>query len=153
VVAFEPNPRNIGYLKRHMELNKVTNIEIVEAAVSSSEGQVGFEAPRDSSMGHVRDGAAIRVPSVSLDAWVAAHDVHPTVIKIDVEGHEPPVLQGATNILSPIRPAIVLSVGPQSLNDCRAVLDSHGYRMDPIGSPDDSTEFACYPLPDIGRSD
>jgi FkbM family methyltransferase len=147
VVAFEPNPRNLGYLRRHVELNKATNIEIVAAAVSSRDGWVGFEAPGDSSMGQVRDGAGTSVRSVSLDTWAADHDVLPTVLKIDVEGHEPPVLQGAANIMARMRPAIVLSVGPQSLNACRAVLDSHGYRMAAIGSSDSSTEFACLPLP------
>jgi hypothetical protein len=68
-------------------------------------------------------------------------------MKVDVEGHEPPVLEGATDVLSRIRPAIVLSVAPQSLTASRAILESHNYRMDPIGSWDDSTEFACHPLP------
>jgi hypothetical protein len=103
-------------------------------------------------MGRVRDGAGTSVPSVSLDAWVAARHVLPTVMKIDVEGHEPPVLQGATNILSRMRPAIVLSVGPQQVDACRAVLDSHGYRMDAMGESDDSTEFMCRPLPDFRRT-
>jgi FkbM family methyltransferase len=89
VVAFEPNPRNIDYLRRHVALNTVTNVEIVEAAVSSSDGWVGFEAPGDSSMGQVSNDAGTSVRSVSLDAWAAAHNVLPTVMKIDVEGHDP----------------------------------------------------------------
>jgi FkbM family methyltransferase len=152
VVAFEPNPRNIAYLRRHVTLNAAPNIEIVEAAVSSRSGWVGFEAPGDSSMGQVRDDTDPWVPSVSLDAWSAEHAVFPAVVKIDVEGHELPVLQGATELLSHTRPTIVLSVGPDSLSACRAVLDTHDYVMNLIESPHNSTEFACFPRPSSSSS-
>jgi FkbM family methyltransferase len=33
VYAFEPNPRNIFYLKKHIYLNKIKNIIIIESAV------------------------------------------------------------------------------------------------------------------------
>jgi len=153
VVAFEPSPRNVGYLKRHVALNEADNVEIVEAAVSSSNGLVRFDASGDSSMGQVRDDAGTPVPSVSLDAWADEHDVHPSVMKIDVEGHEPRVLQGATRILTESRPAIVLSVGPDSVPSCRALLETHGYLMDPIMTVPSPTEFACIPLPHQRPSD
>jgi FkbM family methyltransferase len=153
VVAFEPNPRNVRFLKRHVAKNGVENVEIVQAAVSSTNGWVRFDDSGNSSMGHVRDDAGMRVPSVALDAWAAEHDLWPTVIKIDVEGHELPVLDGATKILSETHPIIALSVGPDSVASCRALLETHGYLMEPIVPSESPTEFACFPLPHHRSSD
>jgi FkbM family methyltransferase len=146
VIAFEPNPRNIDYLRRHISLNEAANVEIVEAAVSASDGLIGFEASGDSSMGHVLPDGQGTVRSISLNAWAEAADIAPTVIKIDVEGHEPPVLEGATEVMSKMRPTIVLSVGPESLRACEAILQEHDYRATPIWSQEGPTEFLCVPL-------
>ena len=148
VVAFEPNPRNLAFLRRHVALNRATNVTIVEAAVSSDVGFVQFDLSGDSAMGHVtQDDGGLRVASLSLDAWVAENGILPTVMKIDVEGHEPPVLEGADMTLSQGRPKVVLSVAPDSLDRCRRILEEHGYRLTPIGSEASGTEFACLPLP------
>jgi FkbM family methyltransferase len=42
VIAFEPNPFNLTYLKEHLCLNKIGNVEIVEATVSDREGVAFF---------------------------------------------------------------------------------------------------------------
>jgi len=47
VIAFEPDPVNVAHLKEHMRLNKISNVEIVEAAVSDREGTVFFRGRRD----------------------------------------------------------------------------------------------------------
>ncbi len=38
VVAFEPMPQNLSYLKEHLRLNQITNVTVIEAAVSDRNG-------------------------------------------------------------------------------------------------------------------
>ena len=48
VVAFEPSPRNVAYLKQHLTLNDASNVEVVEAAVSDAVGRSSFDDTADS---------------------------------------------------------------------------------------------------------
>jgi FkbM family methyltransferase len=36
VLAFEPNPNNLRNLRRHIAVNSIRNVEIIDAAVSST---------------------------------------------------------------------------------------------------------------------
>ena len=67
VVAFEPLPRNIHYLKRHIQLNRLGNIEVIEAAVSDRTGRAYFDLGASSAMGHIADEGEIEVQLVALD--------------------------------------------------------------------------------------
>lgn len=50
VVAFEPLPENLAALRRHLELNGVDNVTVMDAAVWSSGGTVRFTPARHRSM-------------------------------------------------------------------------------------------------------
>ena len=131
VYAFEPVPANLAYLRRHVQLNGLENVHIVEAAVAARPGEVRM-APGDSgSEASVRDDGPWVVPAVSLDVWRATtRTPAPFLIKIDVEGAEAGVLAGASETLRTARPTIFLSLhGPQQQADCRAALESFGYRI------------------------
>lgn len=100
VMAFEPNPAVLPFLRRTLaELGKV---ELVEAAVSSRSGELPFVVDRQwSGMSRVDPDALtpFRVPAVTLDS-VLEGDGCPLpqaalLLKIDVEGHERAVLEGA----------------------------------------------------------
>lgn len=131
VYAFEPVPANLVYLRRHVQLNHLDNVHIVEAAVAAASGEVRM-APGDSgSEAAVREDGPWIVRAVSLDDWRAAtRTPAPILIKIDVEGAEAGVLAGATDILRTARPTIFLSLhGAQQRSDCRTLLESFQYRM------------------------
>src|SRR6266436_706615 len=40
VVAFEPSPRNLAYLRRHLAMNRLNNVTVVEGAVYDHDGEV-----------------------------------------------------------------------------------------------------------------
>ena len=42
VISFEPQPRPSNDLRRHIELNNLSNVEVVEAAVSDRSGTAFF---------------------------------------------------------------------------------------------------------------
>jgi len=53
VIAFEPLPRNLRYLRSHIALNRVANVSVVEAAVADTGGTACFEEGSGHSVGHI----------------------------------------------------------------------------------------------------
>lgn len=103
VVAVEPLPTNIRFLQRHLEINNVENVSIVEAAIAAQSGQADFEMD-GTYMGHVSTSALhreniLRIEATSLDDLLRHYDV-PAVIKMDIEGGEIAALKGADRLLS-----------------------------------------------------
>jgi FkbM family methyltransferase len=134
VYAFEPAQRNLQYLHRHIELNHAHNCMILETAVSNKDGTCRFSAaPWDFSMGHLAQGGELLVPSVTLDTCVYGERAMPPpdVLKIDVEGAELEVLEGATRAITEFHPTIFLEVhGTQLHANCRDFLAAKGYRVE-----------------------
>jgi FkbM family methyltransferase len=109
VVAFEPLPRNVAFLNKHIAINCLDNIKLIEAAVSDREGKAAFTLGASTAMGHIGETGEIEVALVSLDALLDKGVIKPPdTIKIDVEGAEFEVLKGARNILSQYRPILFL---------------------------------------------
>jgi FkbM family methyltransferase len=109
VYAFEPNPRNLHYLGEHLRINRVRNVEVLSCAVAERSGEGFFQEGRNSSTGHLATERGLVVCTVSLDECVESGRVLcPALIKIDVEGAEMLVLQGAQRILGEARPAVLL---------------------------------------------
>ncbi|HUQ91359.1 MAG TPA: FkbM family methyltransferase [Bryobacteraceae bacterium] len=118
VYAFEPSPRNQAYIRRNLAINGVSRVELVEAAVCDAEGRVAFDAGAGFMAGHVSPSGGISVRCVSLDSWLDGGGVPPNLIKIDVEGAELRVLQGAARMLSAHHPAIMLDTHDFLRGEC-----------------------------------
>ena len=138
VYSFEPLARNVMYLNRHLQLNKISNVEIIEAAVSESSGNATFMEGVQHSMGRMSSDGAIQVPTVSLDELVLDGKIkNPDVIKIDVEGAEYEVLMGSQRIIREINPIIFLAThGRKIKTQCLDFLVSLGYEFYPIDVAD-----------------
>jgi FkbM family methyltransferase len=141
VHAFEPVPRNISYLKRHLRLNGAINVRVQELVVTRQTGTVAFDSSSGVSMGRVVTCTASetsRVPAVSLDDFVYA-DRHesPDFIKMDVEGGEADVLAGMSRLLADRPPVLLVSVhGSNRWRECMVALASAGYTfLDLYGMP------------------
>jgi len=67
VYAFDPFPRNVSCLRRHLVHNNVRNVEVVEAAVTDSMGVAAFEEADSPSMGRLGSSGSLQIPTVSLD--------------------------------------------------------------------------------------
>ena len=129
VFAFEPLPRNLGYLEKHLQLNAVANTTLFKAAVSDSSGELRFQEGAGHSMGQIHAEGTLVVPCVSLDDLYARKAIPlPDIVKIDVERAEASVLRGAENILRHSRPTIFLAThGAEVHAECLAILGSFGY--------------------------
>jgi FkbM family methyltransferase len=121
VIAFEPSPRERRRLARHLKLNRASNVKVQSCALGpDSYGTGEFYLVQDGQDGcnslrppAVREATcAIRVPLRRLDEEMERLGVtRVDFIKMDVEGAELGVLQGAAGILSgPARPAILAEV-------------------------------------------
>jgi FkbM family methyltransferase len=135
VVAFEPVPRNIGFLKEHLKLNGITNVTVVEAAAGTGEGSAWFDEGPTSSMGHLSATGALRVHTVRIDEMVAAGKIPPPeYIKMDVEGAEALVLTGAKATLIERLPTLFISThGPQVHRECVELLRALPYEVESAG--------------------
>jgi len=97
VVAFEPNPKN----RKLLELNATANdvdMDILPVALADRDGSIAFEGPSVSGSGHLRhdisDKQQTSVEALSGDTYTTESGVTPDVLKIDVEGAEPWVIDG-----------------------------------------------------------
>jgi FkbM family methyltransferase len=108
-IAVEPHPLNVQQLMRGVAANRLGElVEIVPAAAGAAPGLARLAF--NSTMGHSllendqrrTTGTPLRVPVVSIDQLLAERrDLAGAklVIKIDVEGFEPEVLEGARKTL------------------------------------------------------
>src|ERR1051325_10632497 len=63
VYAFEPMPRNLGYLRRHVELNSLGNVEIVPFAVSDKDGKLRMADGDTPSEFHIDAEGRFEIPT------------------------------------------------------------------------------------------
>lgn len=110
VYAFEPLPRNHRMLIKHLSLNEIFNVQPVQAAISDRDGELRFDPGPGFMAGHLSDAGALSVKCFSVDHFVTREDRvrPPDVMKIDVEGAELKVLQGARETLTRYRPTLMI---------------------------------------------
>jgi FkbM family methyltransferase len=98
VWAVEPHPRTYHFLLSNLELNHIHNVETINCAAGATSGEVTFADDRRDDMNRVGAGT-LTVPVKRLDTLVKCPDAI-ALIKVDVEGYEKPVFEGADEILA-----------------------------------------------------
>jgi FkbM family methyltransferase len=145
-VAFEPDAELAHSIEAAAERNGLENVELRRIAVWSSPGSLPFTPHAESPEGFhgsVDADGTRSVPATTLDVELTAGPA-PDLVKIDVEGAEEEVLNGAKHLLQEVRPTILCEVHvtrfgrPGRLEAIRHQLVSAGYEV---------TQ-----LPDHGRS-
>jgi FkbM family methyltransferase len=131
VYAFEPLPRNLDFLERHVRLNELANVHVEALAVAATSGEAHFRIARHASMGGLAEGGDLRVVTASLDELIASGRVlRPDFIKMDIEGAESDALRGAARLLAGGPLTIALSThGWQQHENCRAILTDAGFNV------------------------
>ena len=117
VISFEPNPRIYRILSRNIK-NKVTLFNI---ALSNTIGIEKFyvhiegAGPTSSLNYHevLNDNNLINTTNVevdTLDNFLINKNFIPNIIKIDVEGHEPQLIEGSRNTIIKYKPIIIFEL-------------------------------------------
>ena len=111
VLAFEPQPQLAARLTRL----GIRNITVENMALSSAEGEMTLHVPgAGPSPGatlETRQGGSYRdvqVTVTTLDRYFPEGSPTISLIKIDVEGHELPLLEGGRTLLERDRPTLLL---------------------------------------------
>jgi FkbM family methyltransferase len=144
VVAFEPDPKNAAYLRKHVAINRLTNVTVHQTAVGNLNGRAKFAGGSGTGTGRLTESGTTTVGICRLDDFVATAGF-PTHIKIDVEGAELDVLRGARQTLTSARPTIFLSThGSKVYHACHEYLTELDYNLLPISAdPKYASEVLC----------
>ncbi len=97
IVAFEPHPATFSRLQANVARNSRPNVELVCAAVGNQRGTIAITDTPGSSTTHITasdEPRSLTVQMLRLDDFLLDRGLHPTLIKIDVEGFEGEVLEG-----------------------------------------------------------
>lgn len=128
-ICFEPHPQIFQKLHSNVALNRLTNLELNNIALSDNElGHVDFYAQpmTDKNLGlsslmqnkALRNFETIKIPNTSIDALLAsAQWPSVSVLKIDTQGSELSILRSAKNLISKFRPSIVFEHESSLFND------------------------------------
>jgi FkbM family methyltransferase len=142
VIAFEPDPQNIAFLRRHLEMNGIENVRVVEAAVSDRCGKAMFQQEASRYRGALSQSGTLTVRTLSVDELISSGELpFPDVIKIDVEGAEQQVLSGAEQMLRSKHPLLFVATHTTALHsECCQFLKSLDYKLEAIDGS--SLEFS-----------
>src|SRR5579871_6413895 len=132
VYSFEPLPRNLEFLRKHVAMNRLKNCFVMDAAVADFDGEMRFDASDAPTTAHLVDGGGLVVRVVTLDSLVERGEIQPpSVMKIDVECSEWKALQGAARTIEKHRPRILLATHNRELHaECVKFLERSGYRIE-----------------------
>ena len=120
IKAFEPQANLARLVAVSAELNGLDNIEVFPVAVGDHEGTVQLHLPAHALHASLMTSGetgekVVDVTLVSLDEMVRSKRIPaPSFIKIDVEGGELGVLNGARTILCDHRPAVIFEANESS---------------------------------------
>lgn len=117
IFAFEPLAENVRYLKRNLKLNQITNCTVFETAVGNNEAAISMEQEGPWAWVSTDASASGSIPTTTIDAIAATYYANEAIdlIKIDVEGFEPKVLEGAMKTLQRCRPLIYMEFNSWTL--------------------------------------
>jgi FkbM family methyltransferase len=141
VYAFEPIPENLATLRHNVALNGLSNVVVVDKALSSQTGTAQmFVSPWSAfhslnvegatkQDNHGAEAGEMEVQTITLDEFLQGDGVRaPDLLKIDVEGAELIVVQGMAETLRTAQPLLLVELHDTKL-DYIEFVDSIGYRV------------------------
>lgn len=111
LILVEPSPENLPELKINIEKNEFSNVVLHEIAIGNRSGIIGIKSGINSGITDKSHGR-YQVKIKTLDSIVKEKV---DFLKIDVEGFEGQVLEGAKEILRRYRPILFLEIHPHIL--------------------------------------
>lgn len=128
--SVEPDPSNVRILRANVALNGFQDrVNVSHAAASDADGEVFFSSlghdanigarftakEEDTLLARSLPGSPSPTKVRALTADTLLREERVGLVKIDVEGHEPPVLAGMQRILEEDRPMIVSEFAPGTI--------------------------------------
>jgi FkbM family methyltransferase len=135
VVVLEPDPENRRRLEVNLSLNQVSGVVVLPLAAGPRkatgvlERQKGFPAMTRVTS----DGAEPDCSVVPLDELLDTYG-RPDLIKVDVEGAEAEVLEGARRVIEQARPVWIIEIHGRQETHVATRLRRSGYHVQLLGS-------------------
>jgi FkbM family methyltransferase len=118
IIAVEGNHRTASICADNFRLLGITNTSVVEAILSASESDrlaIPDVRGREPWQRVERVGQDDAAKVLTLDSLCRQENVNPSLVKIDCEGYEPFILQGASRLLEQERPAFMIECNDDAL--------------------------------------
>lgn len=152
VIAFEPDPRAMQALASNVHRNGFHQVRLFACALGDRDGvcqfvlsrQLGWSSRFPNDLAKAAVGSMTSVSTKRLDEVLGQEGISPEThelpfIKIDAEGSEPLILQGARQTLAEFRPAIHIEVN-------KASLSAGGFTTDSIEALLRSLDYELYAI-------
>jgi FkbM family methyltransferase len=124
VISFEPHPQNLRRLTENIQLNRLTNVRVIQRGMGEAEGSIelacdprmpGAASGDPAIISQVKDSiAAAQSVCVAVsrldDAIEREHLPLPDFVKMDIEGMELSALRGMAKLLAERRPDLYLEM-------------------------------------------
>lgn len=141
IYSFEPTDYYSKVLEKNIKANDLKNCEVVKVGLSDKQESLKIEIGSSSATIHVPDNIFLKsseqIELDTLENFVREKNLERIdFIKMDIDGHEPLVLEGGWNVLEKFNPMVLLEVN--HLNyleagynawDFYQTLVSKGYRI------------------------
>jgi FkbM family methyltransferase len=134
VLAVEPSPRELERLEANVARNELQQVRIRSEALVDVPGTVQLKIADAEHAGHNTLGAFVwesvhgvgtcAVPGVTLDGLLASERItNVDFLKLDVEGAEMKILEGASDLLGTARPVLLMELQEASLRQLGSSVD------------------------------
>lgn len=117
--AFEPNPGNHAAAQQTIALNDLSNVTLINAALSNKDERVLFKTrdPSGTSLGGLshfvtEDGPGVEAVQAAMLDFTVPLSRPVSLLQLDVEGHEKQALKGAYHLINRWQPILILEYFP-----------------------------------------
>ncbi|OJJ23548.1 hypothetical protein BKI52_04065 [marine bacterium AO1-C] len=123
IISFEPDPLNFQRLSKNLSLNNFQNIVLENKGLAQKSGELNLMVFEESNRGMNRivpqgstNAKSVKVNVVRLDDYLNENPLEKlNLIKIDVEGYEMNVLQGAQQTIQKFKPQLFIELDDNNL--------------------------------------
>lgn len=137
VYSFEALKNNFNFLKINIEQNNIHNVEIFNNGIYSHNCELDFQYVEEFAGGGftttvgVSDHRSVyeKVKCFKLDDWVKTNNIQKIdFIKLDVEGAETYVLEGAKDVINNMRPDLLVEFNPYTMKTYFGISEEEFYQ-------------------------
>ena len=128
VHCFEPTNKFFALLEKNYSLNGLSTTLLNKVALGDHRTEISILVGEQTA--HVSDSiGGEKVEQITLDEYFSRFDRGPDLIKIDVDGHEFPILKGAKKTINEFKPLLCVEVtqSQPELNNIFQFIQQAGY--------------------------
>jgi FkbM family methyltransferase len=160
VIAIEPDRRHVAQLRKRLARRNLAVVDVYQAAATARSGPVYLALNPDHPGDHRLSETGERVDGLALDDLVErAGNPDIALIKIDTQGSEPMILDGAAKTLQRCKPSLFIEVDDGALqqrgtnaSELIRRLDAAGYRLNRLSRSGSEIEMSPQAVVDWLRS-